>query len=91
MTELAETLLPAIRLLEGDYEEAVRNANAILTSVNLLRARAGMPPRTPGAGDAGPAQGAGAVPAQIKPDTFYAKKLQTAVREYLPRQDRCWG
>lgn len=80
---MSSELMPAIQLLEGEYEEAVRNANALLTTINVLRVRAGLDPKPAGLGAApeGPAA-AGAI-TEIKPDTFYGKKLQTAVREYL--------
>jgi hypothetical protein len=83
---MSNELLPAITLLEGEYEELVRNANALLTTINVLRGRAGMPPREPGTpspGAPGGGSGGSATLTQIKPDTFYGKKMQTAVREYL--------
>lgn len=79
---MSTELLPAITLLEGEYDEMERNANALLATINVLRARAGLAPKPPGGG-AG--LGAGNTPTltQIKGDTFYGKKLQTAIREYL--------
>jgi hypothetical protein len=79
---MSNELLPAITLLEGDYEEMVRNANALLTTINVLRTRAGMPPKAPGGGG-GSSGGNTPTLTQIKPDTFYGKKMQTAIREYL--------
>jgi hypothetical protein len=77
-----EALIPAISLLEGEYDEMERNANALLGTINVLRARAGLPPKQPGGGSS-PGGGSGGAITQIKGDTFYGKKLQTAIREYL--------
>ena len=85
MTELANPFLPAIQALEAEYDALVRNANAMLPSLNFLREKAGLPPKSPGFAGAGAeaAGGAAAIPVQIKSDTFYGKRMQTAVREYL--------
>lgn len=80
---MSSELMPAITLLEGEYDEGERNQNALLATINMLRSKAGLPPKQPGAGAPGNGQAAGGVITQIKPDTFYGKKLQTAVREYL--------
>ena len=80
--EMSNELMPAITLLEGEYDEMVRNANALLGTINVLRQRAGLPPKGPGGAPDGSSGGGGTI-TQIKPDTFYGKKLQTAVREYL--------
>ena len=80
---MSSELLPAITLLEGEYDEKERNQNALLATINMLRDRAGLPPRAPGGGSGGGSAGAGGTISQIKPDTFYGKKLQTAMREYL--------
>ena len=79
---MSAELMPAIALLEGEYDELERNANALLATINLLRSRAGMPPKAPGGG-AGPGAGNAVTLTQIKSDTFYGKKMQTAIREYL--------
>lgn len=79
---MSNELMPAITLLEGEYDEMVRNANALLGTINVLRQRAGLPPKGPGGAPEGGPGGGGTI-TQIKPDTFYGKKLQTAVREYL--------
>jgi hypothetical protein len=79
---MSSELLPAITLLEGEYDEKERNQNVLLATINMLRERAGLPPKTPGSGGS-PNGGGGATITQIKPDTFYGKKLQTAMREYL--------
>jgi len=80
---MSSELLPAITLLEREYEELARNANTLLGTINLLRSRAGLDPKPPGIGATSDTpEGSGAI-TEIKPDTFYGKKLQTAVREYL--------
>jgi hypothetical protein len=76
----------AIEQLDRHIDEMERKANVLLEAVNQLRSEDGLPPRPPfGSGGApGTSSVAGAAPlSQIKPDTFYGKKLQTAVREYL--------
>ena len=44
MTTLASVLQPAIDELEKDLAELERKANGLLTSINVLRAKAGLPP-----------------------------------------------
>lgn len=78
---MSSELLPAITLLEQEYEEMERNANALLGTINVLRSRAGMPAKR--AGSATPSASTSGAITQIKPDTFYGKRMQTAVREYL--------
>jgi hypothetical protein len=56
-------------------------------TINVLREKAGMPPRPP-FGGGGPSAGASqegcaATVASIKHDTFFGKKMGTAVRQYL--------
>jgi hypothetical protein len=77
-----EELLPAINLLEADLLETERKANGLRATVNMLREKAGLPPLPEGpmGGDGG---GGGGGITEIKPDTFYGKRLQGAVREYL--------
>lgn len=43
MTNAASALQPAIDVLEQDYAELERKANGLLTSINVLRERAGLP------------------------------------------------
>jgi len=75
----------AIETLERKLAELERKANAMIEVVNDLRKEDGLPPRAPfGGGGGGISAGSGgATLSQIRPDTFYGKKLQTAVREYL--------
>lgn len=76
----------ALETLERRLSEMERKANALIDVINDLRREDGLPPRPPfgGGGGTGTESVAGtSTVTQIKPDTFYGKKLQTAVREYL--------
>lgn len=76
----------AIEQLERRLADLERKGNALIEVINDLRQEDGLPPRAPfggGGGGGSSAGGGGAVLTQIKPDTFYGKKLQTAVREFL--------
>lgn len=73
-------LMPAIDLFRSKLADAERNVNQIRGALNLLLVEAGMPPLPTGGGDGG---NDGSAPTEIKPDTFYGKRLQTASREYL--------
>ncbi len=75
----------ALETLEARLAELVRKGNALVEVINDLRVADGIPPMPPLGGGGGIATGelAGATPTSIKPDSFYGKKLQTAVREYL--------
>src|SRR5438477_2210809 len=68
--------------LEKRLADQVRKANALIETINVLRQEDGLPPRAPVDGGGGGGASSRTV-TQIKPDTFYGKKLQTAVREYL--------
>lgn len=86
MSEAASALQPAIDMLEKDFADLERKANGLLTSINLLRERAGLPPRPGGwsSGDDMKADnGASSAPIKLHSDTFTGKKLGAAVREYL--------
>jgi hypothetical protein len=75
----------AIEQLERRLADLERKGNAIIEVLNDLREEDGLPPRPPfgGGGGSHKAESGAASLTQIKPDTFYGKKLQTAVREYL--------
>lgn len=76
----------AIDALEKRLADFERKGNSLVEVINDLRAEDGLPPRGPfggGGGDGSRANVGGGSVTQIKPDTFYGKKLQTAVREYL--------
>ena len=76
---------PAIEELEKELFEAERNVNALLSTINLLRSKAGLPSRAPGGGRTSDSEGSDLGPSlsSIRPDTFYGKKMGTAAREYL--------
>ena len=95
MTNLLAAFQPAIDALEKDFEDLERQANGLLQSINLLRSKAGMPPR-PGGLNHGSAEGAsgGGSPGggiKLHSDTFTGKKLGSAVREYLEMRKRSGG
>lgn len=77
---MSSELNPAIALLEGKLREVEKSAGELRSTINFLRKEAGMQPLPEGGigSDAG-----GSAVSEIRPDTFYGKKLQTAVREYL--------
>ncbi|RZJ05534.1 MAG: hypothetical protein EON89_03465 [Brevundimonas sp.] len=77
---MSSDLNPAISLLETKYRDGERSQAELRTMINYLRKEAGLDAMPEGAvtGD----QGAPGI-TEIRPDTFYGKKLQTAVREYL--------
>jgi hypothetical protein len=72
-------LMPAIALMERKVDEAEQKVTQLLGALNVLRAEAGLPPRPGGGGGDGTAK----VPTAIKPDTFFGKKQQTAIKQYL--------
>ncbi len=74
-----QELMPAITVLERRLGEAERKVNELLGALNILREEAGLPPRPPSRGDGDDAS----APTQIKSDSFFGKKQQTAIREYL--------
>lgn len=94
MTSPANVFQPAIDALENDYAELESQANGLLKSINLLREKAGLPPR-PGGGQLGAgssgAAGAAAPSIKLHSDTFTGKKLGSAVREYLEMRKRAGG
>jgi hypothetical protein len=94
MTHPASAFQPAIDALEKDYADLERQANGLLQSINLLREKAGLPPR-PGSWQAGHAATASASTAggsvQLHSDSFTGKKLGSAAREYLEMRKRSGG
>lgn len=75
-------LMPAITLMERKVDEAERKVTELLGALNVLRAEAGMPPRS-GGGGGGQSGSVDQIQTQIKADTFFGKKQQTAIRQYL--------
>jgi hypothetical protein len=85
MVDAASALQPAIDVLEQDFADLERQANGLLTSINVLRARAGLPPH-PGGWSAGGADKSGSTNSgsiTLHSDSFTGKKLASASREYL--------
>jgi hypothetical protein len=76
-------LMPAITLMERKVDEAERKVNELLGALNVLRGEVGMPPRPRGGGGGGEGAAEGGVLTQIKPDTFFGQKQQTALRSLL--------
>jgi hypothetical protein len=94
MSDTASALQPAIEVLEKDLADLERQANGLLASINLLRQRAGMPPRPggfspPSSGSRG-GPGSGAT-VKLHSDSFTGKKLASAVREYLMMRKTAGG
>jgi hypothetical protein len=86
MTNPVNPFLPAIEALEKDLNDLERQANGLLTSINLLREKAGLPPRPGGWSGApsGTTSASGSPTAlNLHSDSFTGKKLGSAVREYL--------
>jgi hypothetical protein len=94
MTNPASAFQPAIDALETEYGDLERQANGLLHTINLLREKAGLPPRPGGwqlgSAHAGPhATGGPAI--KLHSDSFTGKKLGSAVREYLEMRKRSGG
>jgi|SRR5271166_136355 len=86
MSDAASALQPAIDVLEKDLADLERQANGLLTSINVLRVRAGLLPRPGGwtaSGSDKHAGSGGSVSVKLHSDSFTGKKLGAAVREYL--------
>lgn len=95
MTNLASAFQPAIDALEKDFADLERQANGLLQSINLLREKAGLPPRpggwsAGGTNPGGPASGATSS-INLHSDSFTGKKLGSAVREYLEMRKQSGG
>lgn len=90
MINQANPFQAAIDELEKDLSDAERHANALLSAINVLRAKSGLPPRTPGGGSGDGIRSSVSVPtgpvptaSNIKQDTFFGKRMGTAAREFL--------
>jgi hypothetical protein len=92
MVNPASAFQPAIEALEKDLSDLERQANGLLQSINLLREKAGLPPRPggwhPTTVDT-PASGTSSV--KLHSDSFTGKKLGSAVREYLEMRKQSGG
>ncbi|HVA11853.1 MAG TPA: hypothetical protein VNF99_01255 [Stellaceae bacterium] len=93
MTNPASAFQPAIDALEQDYVDLERQANALLTSINVLRSKAGLPPRPGGLSSASSEGSAGSsgAPIKLQSDSFAGKKMGAAVREYLEMRKASGG
>jgi len=96
MTSLVNPLQPAIDALEKDLADLERHANALLTSINVLREKSGLPPRSGAWASASSESGAfsdsGAPTlANIHSDTFLGKRMGSAAREYLEMRKASGG
>jgi hypothetical protein len=90
MSTLPNPFQPAIDELEKDLIEAERHVNTLVSAINVLRAKSGLPPRSPNSvsgGDIRPGVSAptesGPIVSHIKHDTFFGKRMGTAAREFL--------
>jgi hypothetical protein len=94
MTNLIGAFQPAIDALEKDFADLERQANGLLQSINLLRAKAGLPPK-PGGWQPNRMQdgthNAGASNVKLHSDSFTGKKLGSAVREFLEMRKSAGG
>ncbi len=94
MTNLASAFQPAIDALENDLADLERQANALLTSINLLREKAGLPPRPGQWSNASAQQDSSASHSpnlKLHSDSFTGKTLGAAVREYLTMRKASGG
>lgn len=77
------TYSPAIEALQKKLEEAERRPAALRLAINTLCEEAGIPPLYPTESYSSNQRDSQKNISQIGPDTFFGKKQQTAVREYL--------
>jgi hypothetical protein len=95
MTDPASAFQPAIDALEKDFADLERQANGLLQSINLLREKAGLPPRLGGwqpmSAGTGAAAAGSTASVKLHSDSFTGKKLGSAVREYLEMRKRSGG
>jgi hypothetical protein len=83
---------PAIDELEKDLIETERHKNALLSAINVLRGKAGLPPRPEGGGEANnPNIPRGDSPLTIRNDAFFGKRMGTAARTYLEMRHAAAG
>jgi hypothetical protein len=93
MTNHASAFQPAIEALEKDLVDLERQANGLLASINLLRSKAGLPPR-PGGWSGAPTESGGsggASQVKLHSDSFTGKKMGSACREYLEMRKASGG
>jgi hypothetical protein len=71
---------------EAELAPIERRRNELITTINVIRAKAGLPPRPGGGGGlGGESESADSKPgaAKIRSDTFVGKRLRSAAKEYL--------
>lgn len=86
MTNQANPFQPAIDALEKDLAEIERNANSLRGTINVLRAKAGLPPLPGGTGGGGSGATGNtgeSASLSIQHDTFFGKRMGTAARQFL--------
>lgn len=94
MIDPASAFQPAIEALEKDLADLERQANGLLHTINILREKAGLPPRPGGLHASGTTAGHPAIGTptlKLHSDSFTGKKLGAAVREYLEMRKRSGG
>lgn len=104
MSSPVEALHPIIEDLEKDLADIERQRNAIeqkahslLSAINLLRSKAGMDPRPGLRAFNGHSQSESngetiePAPTQLRADTFFGKRMQTAARELLVMRKTAGG
>lgn len=82
---------PAIEALEKELSDLERQANALLTSINLLREKSGLPPRAGGLATVGSSEGRKPSSIHLHSDAFTGMKLGSAVRKYLEMRKQSGG
>ncbi len=84
---MSDEIDPLIASIERKMNDAEAKAHEYRITLNVLRAEKGLPPlpTTPGGGPARRDEGGQSAPpsVEIKSDTFFGKKLSTAMREFL--------
>ena len=76
----------AINELEKDIVALERKRNGLIDAVNVLREKAGLPPREPigpNGDGSGAATSAGGATSTLRSDQFYGKRMGAAARAYL--------
>lgn len=81
MSDKLQQFRPALDALEGELTDLKRKSNEIKAAINTLCRNAGVSPHYSDEEIAGSNQDQAFL--EIKPDTFYGKKMSRAAREYL--------
>jgi hypothetical protein len=91
MTNLLNVYQPAIEALEKELTDLERQANALLTSINLLREKSGLPLRVSHFTPSAAREGGKPVSVHLHSDAFTGMKLGSAVRKYLEMRKQSGG